>query len=269
MKLPSHVGDNVTFRCNICGTSNNSSLTAFHREAAFCSNCRSVARFRGIVYALSQAVYGRAYPLTDMPRNKSVRGIGMSDSTIYASGLASAFDYTNTYYHTEPRLDVTRADLARYKDLDFIITTDVLEHIILPLEPAFNNMRAMLRTGGILIISVPYSSSLSTTEHFPNINQFKIIEFTTGEWIVLNRARNGQWEIHENVIFHGGPGTTLEMRVFSETDLVRHICSAGFEIERIYNEPILDIGYYWPPLHERDFDIRTPVLGHIIAARAI
>jgi SAM-dependent methyltransferase len=241
MRLPDGVGDTISFHCNICGAANALPASAFHREAARCCSCGSVARFRGLVNALSNAIFGTRYNLTAMPRSKSIRGIGMSDSEIYAKGLSKVLDYTNTFYHTEPRLDVTDVDFDRYHDLDFMISSDVFEHIPLPLEPAFRNMRAMLKPGGSLIFSVPYSSATCTLERFPNIHEFKLVEFTPGEWILVNRTVDRRWEVHEGLIFHGGPGVTVEMRLFSERDLLDQLCAAGFAIETIYSEPLLDI----------------------------
>jgi SAM-dependent methyltransferase len=269
MKLPRDIGQLIQFTCNICGAGNSIQTAAFHREAAQCQDCGSVARFRGIVHAVSQALYGQSFPLSAMPLDKSIVGIGMSDSDIYASGLEKAFNYRNTYYHMEPKLDITRIDLEMYHDLDFIISTDVLEHVALPLEPAFRNLRMMLKRGGFLIISVPYSSADKTTEHFPNIYEHKLVEIRDGEWVLVNRSRSKQWEVHENLVFHGGPGTTVEMRVFSERDLIQLILLSGFMIEKIYSEPLIDIGYYWPLLRERDHDIGAPLLAYVITARAI
>jgi SAM-dependent methyltransferase len=269
MKHPDGIGEMLSFRCNICGTGNVIPTSAFHRETAPCTSCGSVPRFRGVINAFSRAVYGKSYRLAEMPHDKAIRGIGMSDSDIYARGLAEKVDYTNTYYHREPRLDITDIEPAGYRNLDFIISSEVFEHVALPLVPAFHNMRAMLKRGGSLIFSVPYSSAKSTTEHFPNIHEYKLVEFTPGEWVLLNRTRSGEWEVHEHLVFHGGPGTTLEMRVFAERDLIQLILSAGFLIETIYDKPLVDIGYFWPPLHERDCDVGAPILGYVITARAI
>jgi hypothetical protein len=193
----------------------------------------------------------------------------MSDTDIYAKGLSAAVSYTNTYYHTEPKLDITAESPPTYSELDFVISSDVFEHIKPPTDHAFRNLRRMLRVGGSLVFSVPYSSNDATIEHFPNLDIYNVVEVKPAEWVLLNRTRDGTWEVHENLVFHGGPGSTLEMRVFSESDVLTQLRAAEFQIEYIYDQPMLDIGYYWPPLHERDAEIGGPVLGYVISARAV
>jgi hypothetical protein len=50
---------------------------------------------------------------------------------------------------------------------------------------------------------------------------------------------------YENLVFHGGPGTTLEMRVFSRAALERHFAEAGFRDVRFATEPCLRHGIVW------------------------
>lgn len=267
MELPTDSPQEIVFICNLCGQSVATPVSAFHRELAFCPNCGSVARFRGIVYAVSQAIFGRQLALCDFPDRKDVVGIGLSDAAHYAAGLERAFSYTNTFYHTDPFYDVTAAEPA-YRDLDFIVCSDVLEHVASPVSRAFSNLRRALKPGGTLILSVPYSEAAMTTEHFGTApSTLKTVEFTPGEWVMLQRESSGQWKVHEQLIFHGGPGTTVEMRVFGEAHLKQLLMDAGFADLRVYSEPLLDIGYFWPPLYERTDNIKEAVLGYVMAAR--
>ena len=48
------------------------------------------------------------------------------------------------------------------------------------------------------------------------------------------------------IVFHGGPGSTLEMRVFSRAALEREFRDAGFARVRVANEPYLPFGIHWP-----------------------
>ena len=60
-----------------------------------------------------------------------------------------------------------------------------------------------------------------------------------------NRTRSGAQQIFEDLVFHGGPGSTLEMRVFSRDDLLRHFTNAGFTSPRIYGEAAEQFGIVW------------------------
>jgi hypothetical protein len=44
----------------------------------------------------------------------------------------------------------------------------------------------------------------------------------------VNRRRDGSLEVFENLVFHGGDGSTLEMRVFTEPSLRALLQQAGF-----------------------------------------
>jgi hypothetical protein len=268
MNLPAGISETIRFSCNLCGTANDVPLGGFHREIASCHECNSTPRFRGIVYALSVALFHQPIRLDQFPVDKRIRGIGMSDWEGYAAGLARALNYTNTFYHAEPRLDVTDdEDWKKFCDLDFMICSEVFEHIVPPVERGFRNLRRMMKTGGTMIFSVPYTNAPSTTEHFPGLHKYVVQKFED-KWIVLNRTKTGTWEVYEDVLFHGGPGTTLEMRVYAEGDLMHHLRGAQFSIEKVYSEPVLDIGYYWPLLYERQHDIGYPHLAYIIEAKA-
>ena len=49
----------------------------------------------------------------------------------------------------------------------------------------------------------------------------------------------------DNLVFHGGAGETLEMRVFSEAGVLEELRHAGFEDIRIRAEPHPDFGIRW------------------------
>ena len=48
------------------------------------------------------------------------------------------------------------------------------------------------------------------------------------DYVLVNRTADGRYTLHEKLCFHGGPGTTLEMRVFCRADLIRQLSEAGF-----------------------------------------
>jgi len=79
-------------------------------------------RMRSIIHLLSLELFAESIPLSDFPFQPSLKGIGMSDWDGYAEPLAKKLGYTNTFYHKEPRLDITAIDPDSERTLDFIIS---------------------------------------------------------------------------------------------------------------------------------------------------
>ena len=48
------------------------------------------------------------------------------------------------FLHKEPRLDITSVDASLHGQFDFIISTEVFEHVAAPVSRAFENARDML-----------------------------------------------------------------------------------------------------------------------------
>lgn len=235
----------ISFRCNLCGQDNSVSSQSKHRELLNCTQCGSSARARGVVYALQRYILqDTRTPLREAAPRKHLRGVGMSDWTGYGDELERIFDYANTFYHREPRLDVTDVVSARkYQNLNFVISSDVLEHVVAPVSEALRNIRRMLCNDGVLILTAPYVEGYESIEHFPHLHDFKIVS-VDGGYVLENRTANGIKESFEHLIFHGGPGSTLEMRMFGEGDLLNMLKFAGFKSEIL--EPRNEsIGYLW------------------------
>jgi hypothetical protein len=237
--------DAVAFRCNLCGTANRVPHAALDRERPSCATCDSNVRFRAIGRLVVREIVGQDCALPDLPRAKRWRGLGLSDADAYALPFADKFDYVNTYYHAEPRLDIANVDVARFGGRDFIVASDVFEHVAPPVARAFANARALLNDGGKLIFTVPFSFEADTVEHFPELHEWTVAEHD-GHWRLINRTADGRTTMHENLIFHGGPGSTLEMRLFSLPALLREFERAGFARVRIADEPCAPFGIRWP-----------------------
>ncbi|HEX6442483.1 MAG TPA: glycosyltransferase 61 family protein [Stellaceae bacterium] len=220
--------DEIAFRCNICGAKNQAFGAEFGREIPSCEGCGSTVRMRSIIRCVSMALFGRSLALPDMTADRSVRGIGLSDWDEYAARLADLFSYRNTFFDAEPRLDITAPPAELLGTLDFLIASDVFEHVPRPVERAFAGAFELLKPGGTLILTVPYTTNPETVEHFPELNDPEVLDFGA-EFYLLDRRRDGTFPVFENLVFHGGPGQTLEMRIFCETGLLDQLGRAGFE----------------------------------------
>ncbi|MGZ5047331.1 MAG: methyltransferase domain-containing protein [Usitatibacter sp.] len=245
---PAPALDVDSFRCNVCGHRNDAvpRHEVRNREFQSCRSCRSSLRMRAIMSALSLALFGRRIAVPDFPTDKSIRGLGISDWEGYANALAAKFSYTNTFFDREPRLDITRIDDRERNRYRFVICTDVFEHIpLFALDEAFRNLRALLAPGGVCIFTVPYFHIPSTVEHFPELSDFRIVE-ADGRRVLLNTTRDGREQVFTDLVFHGGEGATLEMRVFNKEDVLTRLRDAGFSSVVIDAEDHAPYGILWP-----------------------
>jgi len=238
-------GASIPFLCNLCATPNEGTLDALSREALTCMHCGSNVRFRAMAYLVTREVLGRPLLLPDVPLRKDIAGIGLSDAEAYARPLAEKFSYENTFFHTEPRLDIADIDATRDGRYDFLIASDVFEHVAPPVARAFANARRLLKPDGKLIFTVPFTLENDTIEHYPELFDWSMAD-QDGNWTLINRTRDGREQIFTDLVFHGGPGSTLEMRLFSRAALEREFHEAGFARVRIAAEPYLPFGIHWP-----------------------
>jgi GT2 family glycosyltransferase/SAM-dependent methyltransferase len=240
-------GDIMTleYRCNICGRICKTPLSGIGREKSSCRRCGSTVRTRAIVHILSTELFGESLVLGDFPNRPDLLGWGMSDAS-YSDFLPRKLNYVNTFYHKEPRLDITAPlDPEKMGTLDFLISTEVFEHINPPVSIAFENARRLLKANGVFIFSVPYTLDKQTHEHFPELHEYEIIDSTGPHPILKNITKDGREQLFDDLVFHGGPGATLEMRVFSQAGLQAELKRAGFENVKVYSEPCWEFGIYW------------------------
>jgi hypothetical protein len=257
----------IEFLCNICGGRHEQDSAAFGREDRSCPGCLSTVRWRSIVYCLSQGLFSRSYTLADLPEDKSIKGIGLSDVPIYAKVLEQKFSYTNTHYHKEPQFDITKLPKSFEDSMDFLISSDVYEHVTLPVSTAFENSYKLLRTSGFMILTVPFALEGETKEWFPRLHQYEITDFL-GEKILINKTVDDVIEVHRNLCFHGGSGDTLEMRLFSLPGLVSELTSAGFKHLYSLDKDLPDWGIFNKgqasfPLLASKLELSIPALSPI------
>jgi len=240
----------ISFTCNICGTLN--TVEEIPWEPPTCSGCTSNVRMRSLIHLLSIGLFGEARALPDFPVNRKVKGLGLSDANCYAIPLAKKFDYTNSYFDREPFLDLTAVHTELYGSYDFILSSDVFEHVAPPVERAFEEAFSLLKPHGFLCITVPSSpADEPTVEYYPHLHEYSIIQLS-GENILVNRRKDRSLEIHQNLEFHGGISATLVMRAFSRKDLARKLLGVGFRAVDFQTENVkhcgvqLDGDWSWP-----------------------
>ena len=234
----------LSYRCNICGHSCETPLHELGRETPSCQ-CGSTVRSRAILHLLSIELFGQSIALPEFPRRPNLHGWGMSDAG-YADLLAQKIDYINTYYDREPYFDITAPLASEIKGtLDFLISSEVFEHVAPPVFHAFENAKELLKPNGVLIFTVPYTLEPQTKEHFPELYQYNLVMREGLSPILRNITIDGQEQFFDNLVFHGGVGSTLEMRVFSKDDLIDNLKRAGFKDIKICAEPYWEFGIYW------------------------
>lgn len=241
------------FTCNVCGRACSvPSKKDLDREAPTCTGCGSSVRQRWIVHALSNELFGRSLLLTEFPQAKSISGIGMSDWEVLCERFRGHFRFRNTFLHADPKFDLLHPasdDLAAY---DFIIASEILEHVPPPIQTAFDQLARVLRLRGFALLTVPWKPAGSTDEHFPELWDWRIDFSDPDGPVLVNRKRNGDVETRRDIVFHGGGGQTLEMRLFSRPSLIQHLRQAGFgriRFSRIEEKP--EFGIIW----EGDFSL--------------
>jgi len=236
----------IDFQCNICGNFCQSPLSNLGREIPSCPVCGSTVRMRSIIHILSTELFGESIILPEFPYNNNITGIGMSDWFGYATPLAKKLAYINTYYHQEPKLDIKSIEKTLENKFDFIISSDVFEHIEPQISIAFSNLFRLLKDGGVTVFTVPYIlDGEETAEHFPDLYNYSIEKKSDGQFFLKNSTKGGCVQIFDNLVFHGGEGFTIEMRLFSKRSLINCFIQAGFKNIKIYDEPVLKYGIFW------------------------
>ena len=229
------------FFCNSCNSVRQTYNSSDLREGLVCPKCGLNARHRSVLLAIQVLLF-----------KKKIRGkfqiIGVSDGGKIYRALTRKFQsrYSNFEYHTEPRLDIADVPVSYHAIAEIVTCSEVLEHVEPPIEPAFKGLNLLLKKGGYLVLSVPHSKkSIAHIEHFPILRNSKI-ESKNGIPVLSGESLSGEYLEFDNLVFHGGAGSTLEYRVFSEDSLRDHLSKAGFvNIRPIKNYRFF--GILWQP----------------------
>jgi SAM-dependent methyltransferase len=239
------MSQDIQFICNLCGVITHCPPERLTREAKSCGNCGSNIRIRSLIRALSLELFDVPLTLPEFPVLKSLRGLGISDIPQYSAVLESKFDYRNTFHDRTPQFDLMHPPESEFGQFDFVLASDVLEHVPPPAMAGFKNAYKLLKRGGVALFSVPYSNEgAGTIEHFPRLNEFSVTN-VGGRCLLINRTVEGDLQTFENLVFHLGETPSLEMREFSEVGLKQLLASAGFDEIRWYGDEYLPYGIIW------------------------
>lgn len=233
----------IMFQCNVCGRRSKTALAHLTREERTC-RCGSTVRLRSLVHLLTNELFGHSIAIGDIPAHPEIIGIDMSGAATYADRLARRLGYTNTFLHKEPRLDITKPGQEWLSKCDFVISSDVFEHVAPPVSIAFDNVMRLLKPGGLFILTVPWVATGPTMEHFPGLSDYDI-EWREKRRVLVNRLPDGQTQEYAQLVFHGGEGETLEMRIFSKSGLIEELERAGFQDICIHGEAVDQFGILW------------------------
>lgn len=247
-RLPKARGDGpgvLHFCCNVCGRPGALELDRLEGERRECLGCGSTLRQRAIVATLSRKLFGgRSLAIDDWPDDVDVEVKGVSDAALLERALPSKLRYANTYFHQVPFLDIRNPSPSDIASCDILICSDVLEHVPPPVAGAFDGLLRIIRPGGFLLLTVPCTAAPATAEHFPELHDYRLVE-RGGERFLVNRTADGRLQEFGDLVFHGGPGETLEMREFSIHHLERALREAGFGRIEIHAAPDFRHGVYW------------------------
>ena len=140
-----------------------------------------------------------------------------------------------------------------------MIATEVFEHVAPPVSIAFTNAYRLLKQGGVLIFSVPVIEG-ATREHFPDLYTYRTYE-ENNTWLLSNETKDGRQQQYSDLTFHGGPGTTLEMRVFGKDSLAKNFADGGFQQVRLHDETVETFGIVWNPYVAEEAPYRPYIYG--------
>ena len=179
---------------------------------------------------------------------QNIKILGVSDGYDTSKILTKIYgkQYTNFHYHLDPKLDITSVPIGLYGRADIISCSEVLEHVNPPIKKAFEGLYKMLNSNGVLVLSVPHTDASGVhIEHFPIMKRSQITMQSEGP-VLKGEDMDGKLLEFTNLVFHGGDGSTLEYRIFSQSSLLSHLKLAGFTSFKITkNHKIL--GIFWEP----------------------
>jgi SAM-dependent methyltransferase len=153
-------------------------------------------------------------------------GLGISDDIALASKVPTKFFYSNTYFDTFPQLDIRNVPPEAKGKFEFVLCSDVLEHIDCDLDLAIQGVLGLLKPNGFALFSVPVVENAIETEFYPNLMSFEIINNQV-HWVDKQEIMH----VDNSPEFHGGRGQNLAFRQFDDDQFRKVLEFNGFSIE--------------------------------------
>jgi len=188
-----------------------------------------VSRPSGSGRALELGCYLQMTPVLQMHLGYSeVRGAD------YGAGvtLRKAVEYANSRF--EVNIDLFDAERDTYpypaNHFELVLACEVLEHMLFDPMHLLLETRRVLEEGGRVLISTPNIASLTSVAR------------------VLHGRDNPQIHSKYKIPETGASAAAQHMREYTLTELGELVRCAGFEIEKLFTEPIAEYGFYQPLL---------------------
>lgn len=148
----------------------------------------------------------------------------MSDHPGFFAYFAKKWEVSNAHLHKFPFLDLFSVPDEAKGSFEFVVCSDVLEHVAGSPRLALEGSWALLRPGGSAVVTVPIADSIATVEHYPGLVEFDIEEGPSVRW----KDVNGVERVDDNPEMHGGDGLVLTFRRYGKADFKDLLSSAGF-----------------------------------------
>ncbi len=239
----------MTFTCNICGALvRGYAFEDLDREVGVCSECGSNVRIRALAYLVGCELFGRCDPVAHWPERLDILAYGISDWPEFTHHLRPKISYINTQFDStfagKPMLDILEPRPNWVGSADLVICSEVLEHVVPPVQKAFNGLGALLNKGGLLVFSVPHSFK-ETVEYFPELHTWEIETHPDGTRSLINITVDGRRQRFNDLVFHGGGAAVLEMRVLGLDAIRRHLREAGFCDIKMMDYDVIESGIHF------------------------
>lgn len=195
------------------------------REGMICGHCGSSWRMRSVILAILTGLRLPHHPLPAIDADWSRIGLGCSDDVRLAAALSHRFRYVNTFLDEFPRLDISHPPQHAISTFEFVVTSDVLEHVLPPLSEAVDGLYSLVRPGGFAVVSVPVSATDGPCrEHYSGLTSYTVGTGGQVEWV----DGQGNERVDVEPEWHGGSGRTLAFRQFTDESFVTCLEEAGF-----------------------------------------
>lgn len=181
--------------CIICSSPMIASQPKATREGSQCDGCQATWRARATVLAVMTGLGYHPTPLVEIVPDWSRIGVGLSDDPSFSGRFSAVWKYTNTYFDSFPRLDIRAAPSDLIGHCEFVVCSDVLEHVDPPYNTALEGLYRIIKPGGFAVVTVPMSGTASTCEYYKDLASWELQHEIEGHAPTL-RWQDSSGEIH-------------------------------------------------------------------------